>query len=132
MLVCNTIENVKNMVTILKNKLDPTRVAYIEGKTYPKKRTQILDGMRSGGIQVLVVCRTCTVGTDIPLLTTVMFVDQRFQPDDVAQSAQRCLRKHKYKTFANIVFPMYVDDENKEITQPQSYCYQNWYGGTNC
>ena len=98
-------------------------VTYIDGDTKTVARNKILN---NSDWDCLVVVNCCTVGTDIPSLKSVVFVDIRYSKMQIIQTAMRCMRYQPDKT-ATIVFPVITDDKSSsssslEVTTATEMC----------
>jgi superfamily II DNA or RNA helicase len=104
------VNSTRNGARIMEKKLKQKRlnVKYIDGETKTVERSKILN---NDNWECLVVVNCCTVGTDIPTLKSVVFVDIRYSKMQIIQTAMRCMRYQQGKT-ATIVFPVITDESS--------------------
>ena len=105
LMVCSSRARVARCLALLRE-LGVRRAESVDCDTPSRERERRLRDVRAGTLHALVVCRTCTTGVDLPLLTSVCFVDHRSSEIEAMQAWMRALRMHELKSHARVVFPL--------------------------
>ena len=104
-----------NQINKLMNELMPNCSEYVDCETPRKKRNAIIDKYKNGTIAFLVNVRVLVEGFDAPITKGVVFMHLPTTKTTLIQIIGRALRLHPLKTFANIILPYSLENDQEPI-----------------
>jgi len=99
----------------LMNEILPNSCAYIDCKTPKRLRNEIIAKYKKGILPFIVNVRILVEGFDAPITKGICFLHMPSSKTSIIQIIGRALRLHVNKTFANIILPFSVNDDEKSI-----------------
>jgi len=112
---CNSQKEGKSICEMF-NKIQKGSAEYIDCNTSKSKRNNIISRFQQGDIPFLVNVRVLTEGFNSPITNGVCFLHLPSNKTTIIQVIGRALRKHKTKTYAKIILPYSVDEDEKNIS----------------
>lgn len=113
---CQSQKEGKEVNAIL-NELMAGSSCYIDANTRVGARKKILNDFKLGIIPFLVNVRVLIEGFDAPLTKGVCLLHNPSSQTTLIQILGRALRLHPTKTYANIILPYSIDDDQKYINK---------------
>ena len=123
---CNSQKEGKNMNELL-NKLQNKSSEYIDCNTSKLKRKSIIDNFKSGELPFLVNVKILVEGFDAPITKGVCFMHLPSSKTTLIQIIGRALRLHKDKTFAKIILPFSLKEDESSIVNFMKVMAKNDY-----
>jgi len=90
---------------------------YIDGDTKKRDRQEILKSWKNGDFNFLVNVELLIEGFDAPITRGVCFLHMPTSKIKVIQVIGRALRKHSFKTIANVILPFSMEEDNIYIKE---------------
>ena len=111
---CSSQEEGKKINTLMNTRMKGCS-EYIDCNTPTKKRNDIIKKFKQGELNFLVNVRILIEGFDAPITKGVCFMHLPSNQTTLIQIIGRALRKHKDKTYANIILPFSNKDDEDSI-----------------